>query len=79
MLQGQRPEPIPFPVLHAAWAAQLPCSPHSTWRAEGFYMGKEEDKEIKEESFMAVIDPLYLANHWAITICEDYIGKICLH
>lgn len=32
-------------------------------------------KEIKEENCIAVIAPLYLANHWAITICENYSRK----
>lgn len=35
--------------------------------------GREVPKDIKEESFAAVIAPLYLANHWRIIICEKYI------
>lgn len=35
--------------------------------------GREGPTEIKEESFAAVIAPLYLANHRRIIICEKYI------
>lgn len=37
------------------------------------YGGREGRKEIKEESFIAVIAPCYLTNHWRIIICEKYI------
>ena len=30
-------------------------------------------KEVKKESFTAVIAPLYVVNHWGIIICEKYI------
>lgn len=43
---SKSPEPKPFPALHAAWAAPLPCSPHSTCphgMTEGPSMREEKD------------------------------------
>lgn len=52
----------------------------ATWNDWCFlYEGRGRLKEIKEESFTALTDALYLANHWAIPICENDIGEIHLH
>lgn len=44
-----------------------------SWRWRFLHGGRGRLKEIKEESFTAVIAPLQLAHHQVIIICEKYI------